>query len=266
MISVSTFVLSALDISNYIRTLGELSRLDTGIELFFDLLPLYKTSLLKKYIKDFVDKTRVGMHCPMSRCEILAEKGTILLQYSLDRHEECFELAEAMNSRYMVLHTNGIKKMDAREVSYKKELLQERVMLLADMAKKYNCELWVENVGFHKCGNIVADLEFYKNLILNNDNIYSLIDIGHAHVNGWDIPVLFRSLNKKIHGLHIHDNFGTNDQHLPVYQGNINWEPIFDSFQWLKNNCEMILEYAPQTPQKDVVKGIEIIRTKYEDL
>jgi sugar phosphate isomerase/epimerase len=152
--------------------------------------------------------------------------------------------------------------MDAREVSYKKGLLQERVMLLADMAKKYNCQLWVENVGFNKYGNIVADLESYKNLILNNDNIYSLIDIGHAHVNGWDIPSLIKSLNNKIRGLHIHDNFGTSDQHLPVYQGNINWDQIFDSFQWLRNNCEMILEYAPQTPQKDIIKGIEIIRNK----
>jgi len=260
MISVSTVALNGMAVLDFVEYSAKHGLDGIGIELFYDTLPFYNESSYKKYINEFVENGLIGMHCPMSDCEILAEEGTLLWRYSLDRHKECFELAAELKSSYMVLHTNSLRRMEPAEALRKKELVNERIMLLAEMAGEYGCQLWVENVGFHRYNNIVLDLDEYVDLVLSNDNIYSLIDIGHAHVNGWDIPSLIYRIGNRIRGLHIHDNDGLSDQHLPIYHGNIEWEPVFDAIRSLDKSCERILEYAPKTPVDKIVEGIDILR------
>lgn len=260
MISVSTVAMSGMAVFDFAEYLRKCNCNDTGIELFFDTLPFLNASYFKRYINDFVETGRIGMHCPMVDCEILAEKGTLLLRYSLDRHEECFELAAGLGSPYLVLHTNSLKPMDFSEALRKKELLTERVMLMADMAQKYGCQLWVENMGSHRHGNIVVDIEAYTDLILSHDNIYSLIDTGHAHINGWDIPALLARLGRKVRGLHIHDNDGKSDQHLPIHHGSIDWGPVLEAIRLMGDSCERILEYAQKTPYNFILQGRDILK------
>ena len=58
-----------------------------------------------------------------------------------------------------------------------------------------------------------------------------LLDTGHAHVNGWDIPAVIKALGKRLKACHLHDNGGAGDEHLPIGQGSINWEAYFKAIQ-----------------------------------
>ena len=56
---------------------------------------------------------------------------------------------------------------------------------------------------------------------------------------GWKLSDVLRDLNNKLVGVHIHDNDGTADAHLPVGCGNIDWNDYFAALK----------EYAPQATQ-----------------
>ena len=72
----------------------------------------------------------------------------------------------------------------------------------------------------------------YRNIWLLFDifpSAKSLIDTGHAHVNGWDIPAVVQSLGERLVACHVHDNDATADAHLPIGQGTIEWDKYFAS-------------------------------------
>lgn len=49
-------------------------------------------------------------------------------------------------------------------------------------------------------------------------------DTGHAHYMGNDIYDTIIKMGKRIKGLHIHDNNGSDDQHLVMYSGTLDWD------------------------------------------
>ncbi len=260
MVSVSTFAFAGLDLLEFAEKLRRQGDTETGLELFFDTHPFTGAGLYQEHLRDFINHERMGIHCPTSGCDLLADEGTLLLRHSLDRHKECMELAARINAPYMVLHTNGMNPVDQARIQKKRKLFMERAVLLAETARQYGCELWVENVGFGRSRTMVFDEASYIDLILSGRSFYSLVDIGHAHINGWDLPRLFKRLNGRIKGIHVHDNDGVSDQHLPVFRGNIQWEPIFQAIQNLSGDLVAVLEYMPNTPRGELSLGINILR------
>ncbi len=53
-------------------------------------------------------------------------------------------------------------------------------------------------------------------------------DIGHANIGGHAQNHALRLLGSRIKVLHLHDNYGTRDDHNPPYYGNINWDQFTD--------------------------------------
>lgn len=259
MVSISTFVFSGLSVLEFAEELRRKNDMETGLELFFDTRPFSSAALYHKYLEDYINSRRIGVHCPVSDCDILADAGTLLLGYSLDRHEECMEIAAELGSPYIVLHTNGAAPVDRVDIQRKRELFPERAALLSGMARQFGCELWIENVGLNNCRNMVFDQDAYIDLILSG-GFHSLVDIGHAHINGWDIPALLGRLKGRVKGTHVHDNDGLTDRHIPVFRGSIQWGPVFKAFRDLPGDFLEILEYGPGVSCEDIVLGMEVLR------
>lgn len=52
------------------------------------------------------------------------------------------------------------------------------------------------------------------------------LDVGHVQTMGMDHAALIRRLGPRLNHLHVHDNHGEWDEHLPVGAGAIRWEPL----------------------------------------
>lgn len=59
---------------------------------------------------------------------------------------------------------------------------------------------------------------------IGSDRLGILLDTGHCHVNGEDIPQVIASLKDTPFHIHIDDNFGDSDAHLIPGQGNIDFD------------------------------------------
>ena len=51
-------------------------------------------------------------------------------------------------------------------------------------------------------------------------------DVGHANISGFKQSEQLEILKGKLDALHIHDNDGLRDSHLPPFDGNVDWEDV----------------------------------------
>lgn len=183
-----------------------------------------------------------------------------LREAALDLHIKALDFSHKIAATQMVVHPGflGSKAFDKGEAGQRaREITNE----LAKMAKPLGLTLAFENVGYN--GQSIYTFEEYIHALDGVDeNVRYLIDIGHANINGWDIGKLIRVLAPRICGLHIHDNNGKEDQHLPMYEGTVKWDEVFEAMKLVPKEAEFILEYAPGTSLETLVKGEKILLDK----
>ena len=159
----------------------------------------------------------------------------------LPAFEATFKYAQKIKSQFVVVHTNECLPAD---IKAGQELVISRLAELLEMAQKYGVTLVIENVGLRSKGNVLFTLEEYYALFERFPQAMSLIDTGHAHVNGWDIPAVVEKLGSKLFAFHIHDNDGNGDDHLPVWQGTIDWDKLFPAIKAHAPKAILVMEYC----------------------
>ena len=91
-----------------------------------------------------------------------------------------------------------------------------------------------------------------------------LLDTGHAHVNGWDIPAVVKALGKRLVACHLHDNSGQGDEHLPIGQGSIDWRGYFKAIKKHAPKAVQVLEYCRGFENAaDLEQHIQELQEKY---
>lgn len=258
MYYISTYPLGGKKLIEFTGELWFTNISDTGLELFYDNIPFYDT----KYYRKFLHGIKLGMHCPMEGCCLLAPKGSLDLEYTLDKHKACFELAQDLGAEYVVIHTNSLAPRNAEEIAVQKAMLPERMAMTADIAKNYGLRIAVENVGFGYNSSLVADMSDFISLA-DNRSLEFLVDTGHAHANGWDIPALIDTLGDRIAGFHFHDNNGTTDSHLPIGNGTTDWDSVFAAIKRSAASADRTVEYAAPYA-KNILTGVQLLKIRLD--
>ncbi|HCA47317.1 MAG TPA: hypothetical protein DEP45_08120 [Armatimonadetes bacterium] len=70
-----------------------------------------------------------------------------------------------------------------------------------------------------------ATIEELHTLIdgIGRSNVGICLDVGHAHVQGYEMAEAVRQCGERLIATHIQDNDGTRDGHLAPTRGTINW-------------------------------------------
>ncbi|NLO35852.1 MAG: sugar phosphate isomerase/epimerase [Clostridiaceae bacterium] len=69
-----------------------------------------------------------------------------------------------------------------------------------------------------------------------------VFDIGHSHAAGGDIVREVREAGGRLGHLHLHDNWGDVDAHLPIGEGNIAFGPFFEALRQIRYAGLFMLE------------------------
>jgi len=64
---------------------------------------------------------------------------------------------------------------------------------------------------------------------VDRDNLGFILDVGHANTNG-NVERFLKMKDSIVH-VHIHDNHGDKDEHLPVGFGTVPWNKVVDALQ-----------------------------------
>ena len=94
------------------------------------------------------------------------------------------------------------------------------------------------------CDYFTSNEKEYIALLAEFPTAQALLDVGHGHVNGWDLCRVVRTLGPRLAAFHLHDNDGESDQHVPIGTGTIDWQHVLPTIQTYAPEAVWVLEYA----------------------
>ena len=167
-----------------------------------------------------------------------------------------YEMARVLKPEILVVHS-GISE-DIKKWELEKLWLEETIKFWKEEIKKYEKEkikVVIENL-VEEASDILIKLCD----AINSDFLVLCLDIGHMNVFSKLSPSDWvKKMDKRLKYVHLHDNKGKRDEHLPVGKGNINFESFFDSIKNSVNDITIALELDNSTPEEKMENLIEVI-------
>lgn len=221
--------------------------------------PSFWQEALKQQIKQMGIK--ISLHPPTTSMDLSCDSLEIRL-FGVNEHLKAIKLAGELKAEHVVIHpgfccANPENRAAALERSF------DSLERLLKTARYVGIKLAIENVGWRQYGSFSLD-EYCRFLeYFNPREVVSLIDVGHAFLNRWSFSELFQRLGNRLHALHLHDNNGIKDQHLPIGQGELPWEEIWLNLWKAPAIKYLILEYSSGTPLLEILNSQNIIKSQY---
>ncbi len=139
---------------------------------------------------------------------------------------DIIELAAELDSPLVTFHpyTPGWLSGTSKRRVEARRLNASSMSSLVEMGSEVGVQVLVENVD-HGAFSSVSDLAFLLNEV---PHLGLTLDIGHAFLGGGEdkLRSYFDKLGERVLHVHVHDNFGRGDDHLPVGAGRVPWRKV----------------------------------------
>ena len=214
-----------------------------GVEIWAEAPFFYADKINLKIFKEFEranTKLEYSIHAPFYDINIASVNPGILKE-SLRQLKKIIGWTDYLPADRIILHTGKTVSQSEFVMEKVREIIFNSIEELIEEAVSKNIELLIENIGLNKY-DFDNNIEELKNII-NKFDLNMCLDVGHANI-AWGNETNIREMAKHVRQLHVSDNFGEYDQHLPVGDGNIDWiaykdllenNPIIHEIQCLDN-------------------------------
>ena len=199
---------------------------------FIESLGLEYAELVHQFPYEHIDSEilesynlKYSIHSPFMDVNIasLQEKSRL---NSIAQIKSSIDLANKINAQTVVVHP-GLMPFLARPFEDKVyEIADESIKELGDYGKDLGITAAIENMPTFE-GMIYQSLEKLDKLLCENE-MFMTLDIGHANHVGYPADAMYFDSIKHIHA---HDNFGDDDSHLALGEGDINLKQIINTFE-----------------------------------
>ncbi|WP_022797441.1 sugar phosphate isomerase/epimerase family protein [Thermus islandicus] len=140
-----------------------------------------------------------------------------------ERLLKALEFGEALGARVGVLHTGQVPVRHPLALSLAREALEQTLSALLPLP----FPVALENLALGE-EDLLKGPEALRDLLGRFPQYGFCLDVGHALVElGPRGPLLYwEALGERLLHLHLHDNHGRRDDHLPVGAGRVPWERL----------------------------------------
>lgn len=159
--------------------------------------------------------------------------------FVLHRYNQAFTAARELNANTIVFHTgyNGLIK----HADYHNDFFNGQETFWANFIKQF------ENAGItavveNTCEN---NPEVLMKIVdsVNSKNLKACIDAGHANINSeFGIEEWIKKIGKRLHHMHIHNNYGKLDEHNSVLSGTIDFSTLVATLEKESLTPNLVLE------------------------
>jgi sugar phosphate isomerase/epimerase len=218
-VGLSTWCFLKGDVYAAVRAVG-----DAGfhhIELWGDVPHAYPERVDKRRLKDALSvyDISVTMHAPISDLNVAstfqpvkgAVQGTLRsfmsFSRSLDAHQVTFHPGSAQSETLVAEST--------------KSAVETLRMLVREGGGSLKVNFENQSAASSPYYRpLASDLQSVDHLLTSVDGIGLTLDTGHANISGIAPDDFYTRFQKNITEVHLHDNHGTSDEHLPLGLGN----------------------------------------------
>jgi sugar phosphate isomerase/epimerase len=201
-----------------------------------------------------------SVHPPMYDVN-LASGNESIRQNSLREYQRALTFARELRASHIVVDP-GVVHLPVFNKSEAIERARKSILELLLHAERYSVVLGIENIGHQ--GKELFSQEEYKEFVSSFDHtlIQCVIDTGHAHLNRWNLAQLFQEVVGRVVAVHVNDNTGRLDNHLPIGEGTINWAELFSAWKRYEKVPDLVLEYNIKTEIEQMLEHKVMIEQK----
>ncbi len=178
---------------------------------------------IKGEVEELLQTTDMGIsiHGPYSDINLAAfDLGT--RKHAIKTFLDIIEICNTMDIGPVTVHPGVIKPIQYWDPDRVPTLTREGLEVIAKEAGDSSVLIALENMPVMR-GTICRTAEDMRQM-LEGLKIGMCLDIGHANTTGQIQD--FLELGDKIINIHVHDNNGDRDSHLPIGQGNIDFSVL----------------------------------------
>jgi sugar phosphate isomerase/epimerase len=201
--------------------------------------------ILKDAAKSF--DLEYTLHAPFADINIASPSKT-MLNASMKRLKQSMAYANQLDAKVWVFHPGaktGIGQFYPG-ADWKQNI--ESVKVLYKAAEEYGVNMALENLPAKYYFFMSKPEEFARFYRETNLPIGIVMDIGHANLEG-QIELFFNLLADKIVHIHASDNDGSDDQHLGIGHGKIDYKWLAQTLLKIGYNKSVIVECITNVPE-----------------
>ena len=211
---------------------------------FIENLGIEYAELVHQYPAEFIDSEilesyslKYSIHAPFMDVNIASPQDQSRLN-SIAQIKSSIDLANEINAEAVVVHPGLISFLANKY--FKKEVYEfanESIKQIGDYAKDLGVMATIENMPNFE-SMIYQNIVDLNQLLVENE-MHMTLDIGHAnHVGYAPDEMIFDSIKH----VHVHDNLGDDDSHLPLGEGSIDLKYIINTLESKNYDGIYILE------------------------
>ncbi len=177
----------------------------------------------------------------------------LIRKVSRQRFMQTYEAAKILGAKTVLFHTGFNAPLKCED--YRRSFRKNFIAYLKDFVKIFEesgMVMVLENVQ-------ETGPEFILDIIENvgSNNLKASLDIGHANIHS-EIPVTewIKTYGENLYHMHIHNNYGDDDSHFSLLDGNIDAKTVFRTVLECGLNPKIIFEIFEK---KAVIESIAIL-------
>lgn len=234
------------------------------IELFCDSPSFHPDRLRDNEIDNLLElKEKFGLtyylHAPIEGLNP-ADNHPHVYEETLRLYRRSVEVSHRLFCSGVVLHPGYLTHPDAsKEEGFRNSI--QLIQSVLETAETNGVLLLIENTGikdstlFHQISDFSNFVHFFPSNLVKG-----LMDVGHAELQGFDLIETANCLGERLVHLHLHDNSGTEDGHLPLGKGVIKIKELLEELknrQW--KGTGIIEIYGSENYERDLKDCIEFV-------
>jgi len=222
----------------------------------------------QKQIRKALEHYNMGLVCHLPTFVYTADLTESIRRVSLEETLLSVETAKEIGAEKAVLHPSIFSGMGIFALKLAKKYAFESLEIIVNKAEKLGLRLCLENMppGFK---TFFKPDEFEK-IFKIFPYLGMTLDVGHANIDSANIDPKEKNtgiefiykLKEQLAHVHLSDNNGKKDDHLPIGQGNINFQDIADALTTQGYNDTITLEIFTENRQQDLLQT----REKFESM
>lgn len=196
----------------------------------------------KKSIMNLLNRYKMGITGHLPTFVWTSDLYDSLRKASLQENVEAIEASAELGIEKLVLHPGYITGMGKFVIDKAKRYGLESIEAILKKANSLGMTLCIENM--FPQANFLTQPQEFQEVFESFPEIRLALDIGHANLGGDRNRALefIRQYGYRIGHIHANDNFGKEDNHLPIGAGIIDFERIVKALKETSYDETMTIE------------------------
>jgi len=255
-LGLSTFLWPGMDLARWIDLAAELGL--AAVELRADPGAAYPPGLGpddRRRLRARLAEANLGctVHVPIYGVN-LASPIPSLAAASLGEVVGAVDLARDLGASLVVLHPGHVDP-DYLPLDGERDLAVRRFTWALEvvLARAGDLPVAVENKQRSRGWDMVHTPDEHRVFLDRFPTLRACLDVGHLHTAGGDVRAYVRALGDRLAHVHLHDNRGDRDDHLPLGQGGVDWRGALEALEGAGYRGLVVLEIPDPQALRDSV-------------